>query len=389
MKILVVSQYFYPERFTVNDIVFKLKEYGHDVTVLTGKPNYGYEKIIDEYKKIKYEEVNGVKIHRVNLYPRKKSRISIIKNYLSFWRNSTRYVNKLDDDFDVVLSFSLSPVISINAAGKYAKKHHIKHILYCMDLWPESTTVTGAIKKNSLAYKILYKWSKKLYNTCDKIIVSSPSFVDYFKNELHVEKEFKFIPQPGMLPVLKNDPIVYKNKYNIVYAGNIGTIQLVDKLVLSFKDIKEDIKLHLIGMGTYQDKINNLIKDNNLEDNVVYLGPKQVEETIRYYINADALVVSLSKEGTVGKTIPAKLSQYLYFKKPILGIISGDGKDLLLKTGGAILVDEDISSIKEGIEQIIKLSPKQKLEMGENNHAYYQKNLTLEKIVRSIEEELK
>ena len=138
MRILLVSQYYYPERFSVTDIAEQLVKLGNEVTVLTGKPNYGLHKILPEYKKVKYEEINGVKVHRVRLIPRKLSRLSIIRNYLSFHRNAKRKVNKLGDDFDIVLTVSLSPVISIAPGIKYARKHHIPCVLYCQDLWPES-----------------------------------------------------------------------------------------------------------------------------------------------------------------------------------------------------------------------------------------------------------
>ena len=100
MKILIVCQFYYPENFVISKIAESLLSYGHDVTVLTGKPNYGYGEIIPEYKNVKYEEINGVKVHRVNLYPRKKSRLSIIRNYLSFWANSKKWVRNCKEKYD-------------------------------------------------------------------------------------------------------------------------------------------------------------------------------------------------------------------------------------------------------------------------------------------------
>ena len=158
MKILVVCQLYYPENVVINKICERLVAQGNDVTVLTGKPNYGYGYILPEYKNVKYEEINGVKVHRVKLYPRKKSRLSIIHNYLSFWRNSKKWVRRCKEQFDIVYSMSLSPVTILSAGNLYKKKHHVKHVVHCVDLWPESVLVTNAVKKNSLAYKILYKW---------------------------------------------------------------------------------------------------------------------------------------------------------------------------------------------------------------------------------------
>ena len=150
MKILIVSQYYYPERNSVGDVASFLVRNSHDVTVLTAKPNYGFQRIVEEYKNIDFEIVNGVKVHRLTISPRKYSRLSVICNYLSFYFKSLRYINKFKEKFDVVLSFSLSPVISISAANKIKEKQNIPHILYCMDLWPESTVATNAVSKDSL-----------------------------------------------------------------------------------------------------------------------------------------------------------------------------------------------------------------------------------------------
>ena len=200
MKILVVCQFYYPERFTVSDICAELVSLGHDVSVVTGKPNYCYNEIIPAYRKVKYEIIDGVKVHRVNLYPRKQSRLSIIRNYLSFHRNAKAFMRRFNEQFDVVLSVSLSPVISIAPAVLYAKKHKVKHVLHCLDLWPESTVVTGAVKKDSPMYKMLFRWSRNLYLACDKIMVSSPSFADYFKEVLHIiDKPFPYVPQPSFV----------------------------------------------------------------------------------------------------------------------------------------------------------------------------------------------
>ena len=125
MKILLVTQFYYPERFSTTDIAEELVKLGNEVTVLTGKPNYGYGYILKEYKKVKEENINGVKVLRVNLKPRKHSRISIIRNYLSFHRNAKRYVRKLDNDFDIVLSISLSPVTFESNPGSSSRSSMI------------------------------------------------------------------------------------------------------------------------------------------------------------------------------------------------------------------------------------------------------------------------
>jgi len=389
MRILLVSQYYYPERFSVSDIAEELVKLGNEVTVLTGKPNYGLHEIIPEYRKVKYEEINGVKVHRVNLYPRKLSRLSIIRNYLSFHRNAKRKVNKLGE-FDLVLTISLSPVISIAPGIKYAKKHKVPCVLYCEDLWPESTVVTGAVRKNTLMYKILYKWSVSLYKKCDKILVSSPSFKDYFENELHIkDKGFGVVNQPIIESNKKVEPIIYKNKHNLVYAGNIGSIQLIHELVSAMKFVKsEDTKLYLMGMGSELEKIKKRIADEKLENKVEYVGALPIEKAEAYFENADALIISLKDSGTVGRTIPNKAIQYMKYGRPLLGVIKGDAKDLLSKANGTVFSEQNPDKIASAIDDLLSKSDKEKAQMGSNNKQYFDNNLTKEKLVRLLNQEL-
>ena len=390
MKILIVCQFYYPERFTVSDVAAELVAMGHDVSVITGKPNYCFNQILPEYRKVNYEVINGVKVHRVNLYPRKQSRLSIYRNYLSYHRNAKAFVRRYKEKFDIVLSVSLSPVISIAPAIIYARKHNVKHVLHCLDLWPESTVVTGAVKKDTLIYKILYSWSRKLYLGCDKILVSSPSFVDYFKNILKIDKPFAYVPQPSLRSQVELAPIIFNKKYNFVYVGNIGHLQLILEIAQAGKLLaaRNDIEIHLAGMGVASTKLVNFINENNLQGIVTYHGPLPLEKAERLYKNADGLIVTLKEGGTVGKTIPNKLVHYLKYARPILGALSGDGKDVLLSSGGAILTDQNAEGIAEGMKKIMQLSSAQKEKMGELNRRYYQENFELRKVAQLLEKEL-
>ena len=388
MKILLVSQYYYPERFSVTDIAETLVKLGNDVTVLTGKPNYGFQKILDGYKEKNYEEINGVKIHRVNVKPRKFSRISIIRNYLSFNRTGKRFASHFKEEFDVVLSISLSPVISISPALLFARKHKIPCVLYCQDLWPESTVVTGAVKRDSLTYKILYKWSKAIYEKCDRIVISSPSFKEYFEKELNIkDKVFNVVNQPILNSIKHLEPVVYQNKHNLVYAGNIGKLQLTDLLVEAMKYVKtEDVKLHLMGMGSELPQIKGKIEKDNLQEKVIYEGAYPIEKAEAYYVNADALIVSLKDEGYVGRTIPNKAIQYMKYGRPLLVVAKGDTYDMLSKANGSVFASEDPKNIARAIDELCEL--KEKDQFGLNNKKYFEEHFTTEKLTQLLLDEL-
>ena len=391
MKILIVCQFYYPENFVITNIAEKLAAFGHDVTVLTGKPNYGYGYILPAYQNVSSEVINGVKVERVNIKPRKHSRISIINNYLSFWKNSKKWVRKTSERYDVVYSMSLSPVTILSAGNLYKKKYGVPHVVHCVDLWPESVLVTKAVRKNSLVYRILYTWSKKLYSKADKILIGSPSFEDYFKEVLKIDQiKMKYIPQPSLVESSELSPFPFdKNYFNILYCGNLGLIQQIPFIAEAMKELKgSNIRFNIIGMGPLSNYLENKIKEYNLENNVIYYGPMPALQASAYFKGADALYVPLKNEGTVGKTIPNKLVMSMAFAKPILAMLEGDGKDILVEADGAVFSGQSSESLLEAIKTISELDKKDLDRFGNNNYSYYQSHLATDIVARQIEQEL-
>ena len=393
MKILAICQLYYPENIVFTNICEELVKQGNDVTVLTGKPNYGYGEILPEYKDIKYEEINGVKVHRVNLVARKQSRFSIIRNYLSFWRNSKRWIRKNKEKFDIVYSMSLSPVTILSPGNLYKKKHHVKHVVHCVDLWPESVLITHAVRKKSLMYRILYRWSKDLYDKVDHVIIGSPSYKEYFKDVLKLEKKTTFIPLPSLIESSDLPPYKYEKKFNVLYCGNLGLIQNIETIPEAMKLIDNpDIQFHVIGMGPKSGMLENAIKEQHLEDKLVYHGPIPAKKAAAYFLSADALYVSLKDEGYVGKTIPNKLVMSMAFGKPIIAAIGGDGKAMLEDSRGGIICKNEPNDIAKGIEKLYSLSIEERKKLGESNRAYYREHLSIkmcgEKVNKVLLDEL-
>lgn len=392
MKILVVCQFYYPEHFSITDVARGFVAAGHEVLVVTGKPNYGYGRILDGYKDIEDEVIHGVRVHRCKLYPRKKSRLSIYRNYLSFWHSSRKYLKKLDEEFDVVYSMSLSPLISISGGTEYARKHHVRHVLHCLDLWPESPVITKAIHRNSISYRILFRWSKKIYSGLDKILISSPSFESYFRDELHVNNvPIQFVPQPPMIGEPK-DIFEYDHKVNFVFAGNVGTLQLVEEVIKAVELVKDklDVCLSVIGMGARVASVKRLIVSHHLEDNVHFYGVRSRESTAGFYVNATAIVISLTGEGWVGKTIPGKLNGALYYGRPILACLQGDGRRVLEEAGGSCFApSESAEGIAQAMLEVGSKSADELAKMGDNNRRYFREhfdtNLVVSEILKALD----
>lgn len=390
MKILIVSQYYYPENFAISKIAEKLVNFGHDVTVLTGKPNYGYGHILSGYENIKFEVINGVKVNRVNIICRKKSRLSIIKNYLSFWYQSKKWVKKSKEKFDVVYTMGLSPVTVISAGNLYKKLYKVPHVVHCVDLWPESVLVTNAVRKKSLMYKILYKWSKKLYSKVDKVLIGSPSFDDYFRTVLKLNKNYVFVPQPSLIED-SNDikPIKLNDGINIVCCGNIGILQEVEKVPQIMSLVRnKNIYFHVIGMGPKKDELVENISKYGVVKNVFYHGQMKGQDAASFVKGADVVYLSLNSNGYVGKTIPNKMMMYFAFGKPVIAMASGDSKNLLEESKGGFVVDQNIDNVAKTIEKLVDISREDLTEMGNKNKTLYEKEFSLENIAKRIEKEL-
>ena len=253
MKILVVCQHFYPETFRINDITYELVKKGHDVTVLTGLPNYPEGKVYKGYKwfQNRSEVVNGVKIKRCSLVGRRKSTLMMGINYAWFAIFGCLKALFMKKDFDVVYVYQLSPISMTWPGILVSKIKKIPLVIHCLDQWPISVT-TGPIGKESVLYKVLEKMSIWSYNKASRIIISSKSFKRYFENELQISAKSKgltYYPSYAESDY-ENVGQIENNVFDIVFAGNIGPAQSVETIIETANILKEhkDIMFHIVGV---------------------------------------------------------------------------------------------------------------------------------------------
>ena len=134
MKILIVSQHYYPEQFQINEIAPALVKNGHEVTVLCGLPNYPQGRVYDGYddKANTEEDIDGVKVIRCKEIPRGKNPLMLMLNYLSFAFWGIRKAKSITEKYDVVMSYQLSPITMALPAITYKQMHKVPLLLYCL-----------------------------------------------------------------------------------------------------------------------------------------------------------------------------------------------------------------------------------------------------------------
>ena len=232
MKILIVSQYYYPEQFQINEIAPELVRRGHEVTIVCGLPNYPKGKIFEGYENRFEEEIDGVKIIRCKNVPRGNNPIQLIRNYYSFVKESKNMVRALPGDYDVVLGYQLSPITSMLAALEYKKLNGTPVVFYTLDIWPVSAEAMLHGKKNPI-YWWVKRLAKRIYQGADRILVTSRPFIDYLHSVLGIPTErMAYLPQHAGTEMLEMNLQSEDNGIaDFMFAGNLGKGQRIDVII--------------------------------------------------------------------------------------------------------------------------------------------------------------
>lgn len=346
LRILVVTQCFYPDIYAVNDIVEEMVKRGHKVTVLTGLPDYTTSKIPPEYRhgKRRHEHYKGADVYRVQTIARHHGPIWRSLNYLSFvvsgsLRAWTQDFTKTDAGFDVIYVWEVSPVTMAVPAIRLAKRYRKPLFLYCMDIWPECVKAMGINERNP-AFLLIHAWSRLIYNACDHIAVSSKPFFAYLKKTNRVSpSRMSYLPQYADDTLLLSDFTKQPDGHaDFLFIGNIGKAQKLDCLVKAmsvFKKRENDstvahkVTLHIVGGGSDEERIRGLAHRLGLTDRIRFYGPKPAAEAAQYYKKADVCVLTLDGSTHIGDTLPGKLQTYMAAGKPVIAAANGATKEII------------------------------------------------------------
>ncbi len=397
MKILTVCQYYHPEPFRIHEVCEELVARGHEVTVLTGLPNYPMGVIPDEYKGRAHrdETVGGVHIIRVSEHPRTPGKIGLARNYVSFvWHASLRALT-MKKDFDVIFVYQLSPVLM--AIPAYVAKWFSrtkKIAIYCLDLWPASLESMG-IGRESIFYRIMKSVSVRIYKGANRIGYTSRMFERYFTDELKIRGgRFLHIPQfADELFLGKEDKTgdTEKKDDNIdyVFAGNIGMMQSVDTIIKAAALVKDErIRWHIVGDGFALEDCRKLCDEMGLNDKVTFYGRLPVEEMPKFYRMADAMIVTLADNDLISYTLPGKIQSYMASARPVIAAADGETKTVIEESGcGYCAGAEDEKGFAEAADRMAASPDRAK--MGEAAGKYYNEHFTRKNHVDLIEELLK
>ncbi|NOZ73208.1 MAG: glycosyltransferase family 4 protein [Chloroflexi bacterium] len=396
MRILYLSHYFPPEFGAAAARAYStsrwLVSFGHDVTVLTGFPNYLVGNIPERYRGKKWvrEEMDGVKVYRTWLYTSpQRSNWRRLANYISFMVSSWWHGRKLQGTFDVIITSS-PPLFTGLAGAMLARRFGIPFALDVRDIWPETAVDVGAFKAGSLMERIWSRLAGFIYARAFVVLAVTDGIKIRLQDRGVPAKKVHLVPNGVDLDFVKlGDPnlrpsLQLEEKFVVLFAGLIGVMQDVSSIVEAADLLRNHAKIHfvIVGDGVMRESVANQIKTFQLEN--VSLLPRQPGEAMPAFLNmADVCLVTLAYN--VRGTIPYKLLEAWSYKKPVIAAVRDDGAELVHTCDGGLVVSCSEPTVLAGAILALKDDREMARRFGENGRRCIERRLNRKMLARQME----
>jgi colanic acid biosynthesis glycosyl transferase WcaI len=397
VRLLVVSQYFWPENFRINDLVTEMSMRGHEVTVLTGIPNYPEGKVHQDFhlEPGRFEELSGARIVRVPLIVRGRGGIKLLLNYLSFLVTaSTIGLWRLrDQGFDAILVYQLSPVTSALPAVLLRATKRAPIAMWVLDLWPETLSAVGAIRSKWML-RIVGTLVSFIYKHCDLILAQSNSFVQVIKKRVSTDCQIEYFPSwaESIFSLGAQEPAaeipVKKNSFNVMFAGNVGDAQDFPSILDAAEILRNqsEIRWLIVGGGSAAAWVTAEIKRRGLSDRVIMLGRYPLERMPAIFKHANALLVALKDEPIFAMTIPGKIQSYLATGIPVIAMLNGEGAKVISEAGAGLVCSAgDAQGLASLVSALHQMTPEKRTEIGVRAKEVYASQFERQALIDRLE----
>lgn len=394
MNIQIVSEFFYPDNFRINEIVPELVKRGHKVSVLTALPDYETGYVPKTYRKREKRRENclGAEVRRVFTLERKTGVLHRALSYGSFLLNGTAYALFCKKPkCDAVFVYETSPVFQLFPGIILSQRAKCPLVFYCCDLWPESLKAWN-VKESSLLFRAVLWFSRWMYKRCDVVAVTSKPFRAYMEDVGGVPKE-KIVYLPQHFADMEGTPFAYEEngRVDFLFAGNMGAVQNLDCVLRAAARMQPDkpFHIHFVGDGSEKEALELLAKDLRLDDKVTFHGRYPREEMARFYTMADCFLLTLRGGDMIGSTLPSKAQGYLCAGKPVVGAIDGAGAELIREADCGIAVPAgDEEALAKAMTEVTDRFEDYR-EKGKNGRRFYEDHFTMDQFMQGLEALLK
>jgi colanic acid biosynthesis glycosyl transferase WcaI len=395
MRILFVTQWFDPEPGALRGLPLArwLVRRGHEVTVVTGVPNYPGGKIYPGYRMRLWqrEEMDGVSVLRVPLYPSHDgSAMGRLLNYGSFAVSAATLGTALAGSADVAYVYHPPATVGLAALVLRAVRR-IPYVYHIADMWPESVVESGMLGAGKVRRGVelaLSAWCKLIYRQASIITVLSPGFkrllIERGVPAARIEVVYNWTEEAVFRP-LPPDPALaadlgLADRFNVVYAGNLGGFQALECVIRAACRLRDDprIQIVLVGTGPHEERLQGLARELGAT-NVRFIGSRPFWEMPQLNSLADVLLVHLRDLPFFAATIPSKTQVALASGRPVLMAVRGDAAALVERAGaGLSCAPENDEAIASAIRQLAAMPPAEREAMGQRGRQYYLEHLSLD-----------
>ncbi len=399
MRVLVVSQYFWPETFRINDVVLDLTQRGHDVTVLTGLPNYPDGVVFPEYRADpkRFAQFAGAGIVRVPVFPRGRGSWRLMLNYATFVLTGCLLGPWLlrEREFDIIFIFQLSPVTSAIPGLVVSRFRKLPVMMWVLDLWPDTLAALGVVR-TPWVLDLIGRMVGAIYRRCNLVLGQSRAFESNVRRLSGDSSRFRYLPgwpEPifqGELTGIKPAAAVAQymdGTFNVFFAGNLGESQGLPALLDAVEELRNrhDIRFILVGDGRAAGWVRAEVKRRNLEDRVILLGRYPIEEMPSFFRAASALLVTLKPDPAFANTIPGKVQAYMATGLPLLGMLDGEGARILRESGsGFVAAAGDGVGLANRVREMATLTLSERAAMGARGKEYANREFNREMLLTRI-----
>jgi glycosyltransferase involved in cell wall biosynthesis len=398
MRLLVWTQYFWPETFRINDVVAALVRRGLAVTVLTGKPNYPDGEFFPGYHAsgTKREAFAGARVVRIPMLARgMRSAVRLTFNYVSFILSGylVAPLALRRDKFDAVLVYAPSPLLQAMPAVFTAFVKKAPLFVWVQDLWPEALLATGYVR-NPLLLRLVERLIRHIYRRADVILIQSQAFRQPVERLTDDPGKIRFLPHAANAPDFSVPPSHealdlagrMKSTFAVAFAGNIGQAQSMETVVEAAALLRErdDITVFIIGSGSRLDWLKREIEGRRLR-NLQAVG-RFVEQDMPTVLGAaSALLVTLGDDPVGTSTIPSKLQTYLSMGRPVIASMNGEGARIVADAkAGLTCRAKDSEALAKAIAELATESPAVLEAYGANARHYFFEHFKVDRLTDEL-----
>lgn len=397
MRVLVVSQHYWPEPLRVADVASGLRGRGHVVEVLTGLPNYPTGVFYKGYRATGplRELHEGIPITRVPVIPRGAGGgLRLALNYGSFAiAAALRAISLGRRQWDAIIVFQTSPVTSIFPAAIIRWLYGTPVATWVQDLWPESLKSTGFGRSRAL-YAVAKLISEWLYRRSDKVLGTSRSFQPRLESRGVPAQRFEYLPQwaEGAFATPCGEvalpPGTWSSGFPIMFAGNIGRVQSLETILEAAELVRDDdeIRWVFVGDGSRREWLAEQVARRGLQEKVFLLGRHPAHEMPAFFAKAGAMLVSLQRDDTMALTVPAKIQAYLAAARPIIASMDGEGARIIEESGAGFTAPAgDGIALANAVRRMKSLPEAERIAMGARGRDYSDRHFARERCLDEIE----